>query len=147
MSRDHLPQHRHTPETKAKMRASHMGHLVTPETRRRISASKMGHAVSDETRARISAARQGQVFSPEARAKMGLAHRGNTYIRDASIKGECVYCFGPATTHDHIIPRGREGWDAPGNIVPACLPCNTSKRDRTPEEWLADGLRGGHHGV
>ncbi|MEP7378371.1 MAG: HNH endonuclease [Chloroflexota bacterium] len=57
--------------------------------------------------------------------------------RLASVKGECIYCFQPATTYDHVIPRGRPGWDEPGNLVPACLSCNGQKGQRTPDEWLA----------
>jgi 5-methylcytosine-specific restriction endonuclease McrA len=166
----------HSPETRAKMSASHSGvplssdHLtkmkaghvglpgpvLTPEQRERLSLALMGHAVTPETRARIGSAQRGQVRGPlraETRRKLSVALRGrvftdahrarissakmgNTGTIDATVKGECVYCFGPATTHDHVIPRGRPGWDDPENVVLACHSCNASKRNRTPEEWL-----------
>lgn len=48
----------------------------------------------------------------------------------------CVYCRErEATCLDHVIPRSRGGQDQPGNLVPACRPCNSSKGARTPEEW------------
>jgi hypothetical protein len=63
----------------------------------------------------------------------------------------CCYCGvdGDKTelgrlTPDHIIPISRKelvSWSGkpfrhePNNIAPACLPCNNSKMDRTPEEW------------
>lgn len=67
---------------------------------------------------------------------MSAAAMGNRRVLEATVKGECVYCFSPATTFDHVIPRGRPGWDEPDNLVPACLTCNVSKGQRTPEEWL-----------
>ena len=72
---------------------------------------------------------------------MSLADRGDLSAvvrnRTLDVIGECVYCFGPATEHDHVIPRGRPGWDDPDNLVPACGPCNNSKGPRTPAEWFA----------
>lgn len=66
----------------------------------------------------------------------------NVYYRD---KFKCQYCGQrlPRTdlTVDHIIPRSR--WKAMGNkgssscfenIVTACFPCNSKKKDRTPQE-------------
>jgi hypothetical protein len=50
----------------------------------------------------------------------------------------CQYC-GSAGGHlvvDHIIPRSSGGSDEPTNLVTACLECNSSKANRTPEEWL-----------
>lgn len=51
-------------------------------------------------------------------------------------EGLCVYCrIAPATTWDHVTPVSRGGRTEPGNIVPACKPCNSSKRDRDVVEW------------
>lgn len=62
-------------------------------------------------------------------------------FREAVIRkhGEaCIYCgsAGPLTLY-HVIPRSRGGLDIPENLVPACLPCNSSKGARTPSEWRA----------
>lgn len=132
-----------SPETRAKMSAAlrgnthTKGHVLTPEHRAAISAGSKGKPKSPETRARMSASLRLRRHTPEGRAKIGATKVGNSFVLTAPIKGECVYCFGPATTRDHVIPRGRPGWDDPGNIVLACLSCNTSKRDSTPEEWVA----------
>jgi hypothetical protein len=39
---------------------------------------------------------------------------------------------------DHIIPVIQGGLSTPENLVPACHPCNHSKRGRTLAEWFAD---------
>ena len=103
---------------------------------------------SDEHRANLRAAclrswadparRERTVFKPpemtlELRVKLSRRMMGNTSARDASVKGECVYCGSPATERDHPIPSEPE-------TVLACRRCNASKSGRTPEEWLAAGL-------
>jgi len=53
--------HRHTPETRRKMKAVHTGHVGvhhTDETRQKISAVHKGKKVSEETRHRMSLARK-----------------------------------------------------------------------------------------
>jgi 5-methylcytosine-specific restriction endonuclease McrA len=54
--------------------------------------------------------------------------------------GRCAYC---GQTHnpdeltiDHIIPVSQGGRNDITNICLACLSCNSSKSDRTPEEWV-----------
>lgn len=39
----------------------------------------------------------------------------------------CAYCPERATTWDHIVPVSAGGQTVPGNIVPACLSCNSRK--------------------
>ena len=53
----------------------------------------------------------------------------------------CHYC-GRATpakalTMDHIVPLVRGGRTRKGNVVPACKPCNTAKKQLLPMEWEA----------
>ncbi len=103
---------------------------------------------SDETRDAIAAGARRRYLDPEERARMSAAtrgkHGGNRSVRSASVKGECAYCGRVAHTMDHVVPRPpghghkrrHEGCDR----VPACWSCNRSKQDRTPEQWLADGL-------
>ena len=38
---------------------------------------------------------------------------------------------------DHVVPLGRGGRSARGNVVAACKPCNTKKRSLVPVEWEA----------
>ncbi len=53
--------------------------------------------------------------------------------------GICYYCrrqVGPRTlTMDHLVPLGRGGRSARGNVVPACKDCNTRKQSLLPVEW------------
>jgi hypothetical protein len=48
----------------------------------------------------------------------------------------CAYC-GSTTglAADHVHPRAKGGLDIESNLVAACKPCNSSKRDKTIEEW------------
>ncbi|MEU8345354.1 HNH endonuclease signature motif containing protein [Spirillospora sp. NPDC048832] len=51
--------------------------------------------------------------------------------------GRCVYCDAePATALDHFVPLSWGSDDAPWNLVGACKPCNSSKHDADPYEWL-----------
>lgn len=47
----------------------------------------------------------------------------------------CWYCTRIATTVDHLIPLVRGGTNYEGNLVPACLSCNSRKQDRLPIEF------------
>jgi 5-methylcytosine-specific restriction endonuclease McrA len=50
----------------------------------------------------------------------------------------CVYCGeSKPLTVDHKIPLSRGGTDDIMNIVPACRNCNSKKRHRTTQEYLA----------
>lgn len=51
-------------------------------------------------------------------------------------RGRCAYCQAPATTWDHVVPIVKGGTSEQGNVVPACQPCNSSKRDRNVWEWM-----------
>lgn len=56
-------------------------------------------------------------------------------------EGKCFYC-GTVLTLDgrwhieHQMPRALMGPDELVNLVPACVPCNLAKRDRTAVEYL-----------
>lgn len=41
----------------------------------------------------------------------------------------CVYCGGQAEAVDHIVPVAKDGTGAWSNLAPACISCNSSKRD------------------
>jgi 5-methylcytosine-specific restriction endonuclease McrA len=62
--------------------------------------------------------------------------RMNVFLRDGF---RCQYCAGEFEskdlTFDHVVPRRDGGRTGFGNIVAACVPCNTrkgSRRDMTP---------------
>jgi 5-methylcytosine-specific restriction endonuclease McrA len=62
--------------------------------------------------------------------RAALSRRG-VMARDG---GRCQYCGARADSIDHVVPRSKGGphtWD---NVVAACRPCNTSKRDRLLHE-------------
>ncbi|CAN5485430.1 HNH endonuclease [soil metagenome] len=46
----------------------------------------------------------------------------------------CQYCGGDAESIDHVVPRSRGGEHRWENVVAACRPCNTRKRDRLLHE-------------
>lgn len=54
-------------------------------------------------------------------------NRRAVFARDGSC---CQYCAAPAESIDHVVPRSRGGEHAWENVVAACRPCNTAKRDR-----------------
>lgn len=55
--------------------------------------------------------------------------------------GHCAYCGKEAKlTLDHIIPLSKGGKHSKDNVVPACAHCNSSKGNKTLEEWNAKRL-------
>jgi 5-methylcytosine-specific restriction endonuclease McrA len=69
------------------------------------------------------------------RGVFDVPSRRAVFLRDGF---RCQYCnarLGMSTgTRDHVIPRSRGGPDTLANVVAACMPCNTRKDDKTPEE-------------
>ena len=63
-------------------------------------------------------------------ARVALNRRA-VFVRDGH---RCQYCNAPAENIDHVIPRSRGGSHTWENVVAACRPCNTRKRDRMLEE-------------
>lgn len=62
-------------------------------------------------------------------------------------KEPCAYCAEPTRGHDHILPRSKGGTDAPENIVPCCLLCNSLAGNkvfesfRSKKEYIADAIQ------
>ncbi len=61
--------------------------------------------------------------------------RRNIFNRDSNT---CQYCgvqFSRSElTVDHVVPKSRGGRNSFTNIVAACIPCNSKKANKTPEE-------------
>jgi 5-methylcytosine-specific restriction protein A len=82
--------------------------------------------------------------APEAHMKKERAKakllRETQWWKQRLAKGICHYCekkFDPSQlTMDHIIPVGRGGHSAKGNVVVACKACNTHKKHLTPAELI-----------
>ncbi len=58
-------------------------------------------------------------------------NRRAVFARD---ENTCQYCGGTAESIDHIVPSSRGGTNTWDNVVAACRPCNTHKRDRLLSE-------------
>lgn len=54
----------------------------------------------------------------------------------------CTYCgvTGVLLNLDHVISRARGGSNRPSNLVPACVPCNQAKSDRSVDEFCKPEL-------
>lgn len=64
-----------------------------------------------------------------------LTHRQLWATIDAA-DGRCIYCTNRTDLiADHLEPMSRGGANAVWNIVPACIPCNSSKSNNELEEW------------
>lgn len=64
-------------------------------------------------------------------------HRRSSMSRRAVFARDdhrCQYCGARADSIDHVIPRSRGGAHTWDNVVAACRPCNTRKRDRYLED-------------
>jgi 5-methylcytosine-specific restriction endonuclease McrA len=62
-------------------------------------------------------------------------------LRDSIMEADaiCVWCrVAPSTTIDHVHPLSRGGSNHPLNLVGACEPCNSTKREYLPSElgWV-----------
>ena len=64
-------------------------------------------------------------------ARRAALNRRAVFARDGS---RCQYCTAPAESIDHVVPRSRGGEHTWENVVAACRPCNTAKRDRLLSE-------------
>lgn len=63
-------------------------------------------------------------------ARIALNRRA-VFARDGH---RCQYCGSAAENIDHVIPRSKGGPHAWDNVVAACRPCNSRKRDRMLED-------------
>lgn len=76
------------------------------------------------------------LHNARVRRKQGVKFtRNNLFSRDNHV---CQYCWekfdAEDLTFDHVVPvvhGGKKTWD---NIVTACVPCNSKKEGRTPEQ-------------
>ena len=57
-----------------------------------------------------------------------------------SLGNVCAYCGqgnnGRPLEPDHVLPLNLGGHDGITNILPCCRPCNSTKGDRTPRQWM-----------
>lgn len=91
------------------------------ESRRRYLKSAKGKAMLARQTATRRAAKLGVVSTLTAEEWQEILR---------VYEGICAYCDQPGTTMDHVVPMSLGGAHAAHNVVPACRPCNCSKRDR-----------------
>jgi 5-methylcytosine-specific restriction endonuclease McrA len=77
-----------------------------------------------------SVVRLGYYVKVPYQARIALNRRA-VFARDGH---RCQYCGASAENIDHVIPRSKGGPHAWDNVVAACRPCNTRKRDRLLED-------------
>jgi 5-methylcytosine-specific restriction endonuclease McrA len=77
----------------------------------------------------------GTEFAKQKRFPKVILTNNSLFSRDRHI---CAYCGGKfmprKLSRDHVIPVSRGGPNTWKNVVTACIPCNTKKDNRTPEE-------------
>ena len=71
-----------SPETRAKLSAAQMGHVVTEATKDKLR----GRVVSDEARQKIGNANRGKKHTPETRAQMSVSRRGRQHSEETKAK-------------------------------------------------------------
>jgi len=82
--------------------------------------------------------------TPKRRLKGGRKWQGAKWCRRSTRLAiyhrdgfACVYCAAEADLSlDHLLPEELGGTHAATNLVTACFPCNSAKKDRTLRKWL-----------
>lgn len=64
-----------------------------------------------------------------------IPYEGQEFLMEI-FDGKCAYCLQNANSWDHIVPISKGGRTTPGNIVPACTKCNSSKKNQDVFEWM-----------
>lgn len=105
--------HRHTDETKQKIREKNLGRTLSEETRRRMSESRKGRVFTQEHKRRISEARKGRHFLTEdGKRRIGEANRGLTRTKELRAlwseqrKGRHWYNDGTSELFTYSCPDG-----------------------------------------
>ena len=96
----------------------------TVETTGRMVHSERQHFAEPSV---VRLSRYVRVPYPRRRA----LNRRAVFLRDDH---RCQYCGDAAESIDHVIPRSRGGEHTWENVVAACKPCNSAKRDRLLHE-------------
>jgi hypothetical protein len=107
-------------------------------------ASKFAAEVEAEE-ALARAARQSHMERPSEKATQSRrVPRRRTKLFEA-FGGKCFYCQCELELEgrwhiEHKLPKALGGTNDPDNLVPACVPCNSKKRDKTDTEFMAERI-------
>lgn len=108
-------------------------YLEATREQRRIAAKAWRHANPARARSLVHRRR--------TRLKTGTVHDRDWRRLVHRHGGCCAYCGVEAEmTMDHVVPVSRGGVNTIGNILPACLTCNSSKSNKLLVEWRARKL-------
>ena len=118
-NRAYYETHRET--INGRRRAYHAAHPEIINARKRTWKANhlsMVHAYDNRRRAR-------------KRAALCTATADQVIAITSAYKGRCAYCGKKSDKMeiDHVIPLSKGGTHTPENLVPACKPCNSGKRD------------------
>lgn len=72
------------------------------------------------------------------RGAAGSCSRAAFDARWAYYGGRCWMCGEEATAMDHVIALARGGSNWPANLRPACVACNSRKRDRDWRQFISE---------
>lgn len=124
-------------KAKRKARANELNPKMAEAKRKQYAANPQKY---------IDASRNWKRNNPEKVLKYNTVRRarkrlnGTFLVTDKDIRqiyqSACTYCGNKDNiTMDHVIPLVRGGTHSVGNLVPACLRCNSSKSGRLISEW------------
>lgn len=98
----------------------------------KMVAAKRREWVAEETRCHAEWLRTGT--RPQSKFDFQTLDVNKKHVRSLGLP--CRYCGTPnARSVDHVRPRSQGGTHRLSNLVPACMPCNLAKNDRTPGQW------------
>lgn len=132
-----------TPEAKAAKKITNHKYNTKPEVRERYRLR--GHDPEFRTwqreySRRYSKTQKGKAIRVAASQKRRAARRSvNSTLTVAQVmelrKLPCDYCQHKGGTIDHVLPLSRGGRNSFDNCVPCCRSCNSSKGNKTAEEY------------
>lgn len=107
-----------------------------------VRSGRCGKCATEYARERYrnSEAVRKKAYQSNYSRKHGLNSIPQQYLTELFEKfdGMCAYCQkNKAESVDHIIPVSKGGNSVPGNLLPCCKSCNSSKHNKNVFEWLA----------
>lgn len=139
ISRERTKEARQTPEYKAKRAAQARAHYWRNRDAILAKVTTPEHSAKRRERYKTD---------PDYRKKRNEDGRRTRWdILDSELvefnamyDEDCFYCGNEGGSVDHLTPRSRGGEDRLYNLVPCCISCNSSKGNKTPEEWFNNGF-------